>query len=82
MRMKDRLTVTIDSELAGQAKRLAHTRNTSVSGVVEESLRNTLRAPSRPVRTFVERWAGRLTVIPDDPQDQRLTALKAKYHLS
>ncbi len=82
MTMKDRLTVTIDSELAERAKRIAHTRNTSVSGLVEESLRTTLRAPTRPTRSFVERWAGRFTVSPDDPLDRRLTALKAKHRLS
>jgi hypothetical protein len=80
--MKDRLTVTIDSELAGRAKRIAHTRNTSVSGLVEESLRAALRDPTRPSRSFIERWAGRFTVTPDDPGNRRLTALKAKHRLS
>jgi len=80
--MKDRLTVTIDSELAGRAKRIAHTRKSSVSGLVEESLRAVLRAPARPTRSFLERWAGLFTVTPDDFRDRRLTGLNAKHRLS
>jgi hypothetical protein len=80
--MKDRLTVTIDAELAGQAKRTAHLRKTSVSGVVEASLRAALRAPVRPTRSFSERWTGKFTLRPDDPADARLSALKAKHHLA
>ena len=81
MSMKDRLTVTIDAELAGRAKRTAHTRKTSVSGVVEAALRTTLRTPARPARPFSERWAGKFTLRPDDPADLRLAVLKAKHHL-
>lgn len=79
MSMKDRLTVTIDAELAGRAKRTAHLRKTSVSGVVEASLRSTLRPPARPPLSFSERWAGKLSLKPDDAGDARLSALKAKY---
>ena len=79
MSMKDRLTVTIDAALAGQAKRTAHLRKTSVSGLVEASLRSTLRTPARPGRPFSERWAGKLTLRPDEPGDLRLVALKAKH---
>ncbi len=79
--MKDRLTVTIDAELAGQAKRVAHLRKTSVSGVVEASLRSALGTTVRPGLPFSERWAGKFTLRSDNPGDLRHSALKAKYHL-
>ena len=79
--MKDRLTVTIDAELAGRTKRTAHLRKTSVSGVVEASLRSALRTPARPAVPFSERWAGKFTLRPDDPGDLRLSALKTKHRL-
>ncbi len=80
--MKVRLTITIDTELAGQAKRIARLRKTSVSEVVEAALRSTFRAPSRPAVSFSEHWTGRLGLRPDDPNDLRLSFLKAKHRLT
>jgi hypothetical protein len=38
MRVKDRLTVTMDAQLAAHARQVAHSRGTSVSGLLESLL--------------------------------------------
>lgn len=81
MRMKDRITVTIDTELAGHAKRAAHLRGTSVSSLVESTLRKALEGQVRPDRPFAARWAGRFTVASGGDSDARLEGLKAKHGL-
>jgi hypothetical protein len=81
MTMKDRLTVTIDSNLAASVRRTAHLRKTSVSGVVEDSLRTSLQGGQRTRRPFVERWAGRFSVAAASSENPRLDALKSKYGL-
>ncbi len=81
MNMKDRLTVSIDSNLAASVRRAAHLRKTSVSGVIEDSLRTALQNNRRPKRPFVERWAGRFSVATASSEDSRLDALKSKYGL-
>ena len=79
--MKVRLTVTIDAAPAIRAKRAAQIRKTSVSGVVEESLRAALQGRSGPAKPFGERWVGHFTVVPEDSADRRLAVLKAKHGL-
>lgn len=82
MHMKDRLTVTVDAELAAHARQVAHSRGTSVSGLLESLLREALA--SRPKRSpaFADRWSGRFSVTPNTSGDARLTALKAKHSLA
>jgi len=79
--MKDRLTVSIDSNLAASVRRTAHLRKTSVSGVIEDSLRTSLQSNRRPKRPFVERWAGRFTVAAAFSDNPRLDAIKSKSGL-
>jgi hypothetical protein len=81
MQMKDRLTVTVDAELAAHARQVAHRRGTSVSGLLESLLREALA--SRPKRSiaFADRWSGRFSVKPNPSGDARLAALKAKHSL-
>ena len=84
--MKKRITVTIDADIAKRAEQLAETRKTTVSAVIEESLRS---APDlKPYRTkksnqsFSEKWAGKLRVRTPKTPDPLLDALKAKYGLT
>ena len=82
MRMKERVTVTMDRELIVQAKRLAHRTGTSLSGLVEHSLQASLAPRTKPAGSFVERWAGKFTVREGGAEDLRLQALKAKHRLA
>ncbi len=81
MRMKDRLTVTMDAQLAAHARQVAHSRGTSVSGLLESLLREALASRPRRSRAFAERWSGQFSVTPTTPGDARQTALKAKHAL-
>jgi hypothetical protein len=84
--MKRRLTVTIDANVAKRVERLAHTRKTSVSAVIEESLRESTK-PERQPRTkkstpsFGQKWAGKLRLRTPSGADPLLDALKSKYRL-
>jgi len=81
MHMKERITVTVERDLILKAKRLAHHRGTSLSGLVASSLQASLVAKKEPAGSFVERWAGKFSVREDDSSDPRLKALKSKYNL-
>jgi hypothetical protein len=79
--VKRRVTLTIDPEVAGKAKKIAHARKTSVSALVEELIRRT------PVsleleQPFVEKWAGRFRVRKSSKSDTRLQYLKQRYGLN
>ena len=73
--------MTIDTELAGHAKRAAHFQGTSVSSLVESTLRKALKGQFRPDRPFAARWAGRFTVVASGSGDARMEGLKAKHGL-
>ena len=83
MIVRDRVTVTLERTLVTLAKRRAHARGTSVSGVVAESLRDTLQRQGRGTRapSFAERWRGRFELATDDPADVRQVHLQRKYRL-
>ncbi len=81
MRIKERVTVTLDREIVVQAKRMAHRQGKSLSGFVEASLEASLRPLPKVAGSFVHRWAGKFSVRDDDQTDQRLVALKAKHRL-
>lgn len=81
MRMKERVTVTMDRELIIRARQLAHDRGTSLSGLVESSLQASMSPRGEPTDSFVERWAGRFAVRGDGGADPPLRALKSKYRL-
>ena len=59
--MKSRVTLTIDPEIAGRAKKIAHARRTSVSALVEDLIRKTA-VPSLLDKDFVAAWAGKFQV--------------------
>jgi hypothetical protein len=66
--MKERLNLTIEADLIRLARQVAHERNTSVSALVEEHLRNLpSRAPGSGA-AFVAKWVGRLSLAPPDPE--------------
>jgi hypothetical protein len=79
--MKNRITLTMDPEVAKRAKRIAHERKTSVSALIEDLVRSTpvLRQKSRV--SFTDKWAGKLQVRESSPSDLRLKALKERYRL-
>ncbi len=54
--MKQKLTITVDSELVPSAKRYARSRGVSLSSIVENSLREV--AEDRD-ESFASRWRGR-----------------------
>lgn len=81
MQMKDRLTVTVDAKLAAHARQVAHSRGTSVSGLLEGLLREALASQTRRSIAFADRWSGQFSVTPSTSGDARLTALKAKHSL-
>lgn len=80
--MKRRITLTIDPAVTRRAKKLAHARRTSVSGLVEEFLRSAPMSAGAKAASFVERWTGRFRVARTERGDRRLEALKARYRLN
>lgn len=82
MRMKDRVTVTMNRELIVRAKRQAHRTGTSLSGLVEHSLEASLAPQTKPAGSFAERWAGQFTVREGGTEDLRLQSLKTKHRLT
>ena len=81
MRMKERVTVTVDRDLIIQAKRFAHRRGTSLSGLVENSLKASIILVPRLDGSFVDRWAGKFEVRSAESHDLRLKALISKHDL-
>ena len=73
--MKQKLTITVDSELLPIAKRYARSRGVSLSSLIEQSLREVAgeHAPS-----FASRWRGKFRAAERD-DDPRYDALAKKY---
>ncbi len=73
--MKQKLTITVDSELLPVAKRYARSRGVSLSSLIEQSLREVAgeHAPS-----FASRWRGKFQVA-EREDDPRYDALAKKY---
>ena len=72
--MKIKITLTIDEELLPKAKKYARMQGVSLSGLVENSLRN-LTTPARA--SFSSRWRGRFEAA--DREDTRYRELAKKY---
>ncbi len=77
--MKIRVTLTMDPEVSHRAKQTARRHGTSVSGLVEQLLRQSAgEAMSRKVaQPFSKRWGGKLE--PTTWKDPRSVKLRAKY---
>jgi hypothetical protein len=80
--MKDRITLTIDPAVARRAKKLARARQTSVSGLVEEFLRDAPLSGNEASESFVDSWAGRFELIVDPTPNPRRERLLAKHGLN
>ena len=80
--MKQRLNLTVEADLVRLARQVAHERNTSVSALVEEYLRNLpSRAPGSGA-AFIAKWAGRLNLAPlPEGGDPRREYLWRKFAL-
>ena len=72
--MKQKLTVTIDSQLVPVAKRFARSRGESLSSLIERSLREVVDDEST---SFASRWRGQFRASERD--DARYAALARKY---
>ena len=75
--MKNRITLTIDPEVAKRARKVVRANNTSVSALVEELLYSAPIPGGERRESFVDRWAGKFAVAEAPPDDQRMTALKS-----
>ena len=73
--MKQKLTITVDTELLPRAKRYARSRGVSLSSLVEQSLRD---LADEKTDSFASRWRGKFREagLKDDP---RYDALARKY---
>ncbi|MDO8593936.1 MAG: DUF6364 family protein [bacterium] len=80
--MKQRITLSIDPKVSARAKQLAHSRKTSVSGLVEQFLRGTPLSKGGERESFVQRWAGNFSVAPTKTADKRMRALKKRFDLT
>ena len=79
--MKARITLTIDPEVAKRAKRIAHTRRTNVSALIEDLVRNASVSASKQRPSFVDKWTGKLRLRKAHGPDPLLDALKKRYDL-
>jgi hypothetical protein len=79
--MKNRITLTMDPEIAKRAKRIAHERKTSVSALIEDLVRSTPVLARKQKESFTDRWAGKLQLRESSPSDLRLKELKKRYEL-
>lgn len=79
--MKHRTTITLDPEVIRHGKRVARARETSLSGLIEDLLREQ-GSPERYQRagSFSKRWRGKLA-LREDSSDELLRAMKAKHGL-
>lgn len=83
MRMKSRLSLTVDPEVTHRAKRYARSRNKSLSALVEELLEKVSSADGHEMvgrkTSFSDRWAGKLSV--SNKEEPRYRRLAEKYDL-
>ena len=73
--MKQKLTIAVDAELVTLARRYAKSRDTSLSVIVEQVLRE-LTNEEEP--TFARKWRGKFEAA-ERENDPRYKALETKY---
>lgn len=71
----------MDPAVARRAKRMAHARNTSVSALIEEFVRQAPLPGETKPGSFARRWGGKFRLASSDKNDPRMAALKARYRL-
>jgi len=74
--MKTKLTLTIEESLIPLSKELAKKRGTSLSTLVEESLKHQLKETTQ---SFSEKWKGAFGI--DQRLDSRRSYLSKRYKL-
>ena len=81
MRMKTRITLTVDPSVSHRAKALSRGRGMSVSSLVEHLLLREIGETAKAADTprFSTRWAGRGKL--QNKNDARFAKLKAKHGL-
>jgi len=81
MRMKNRLSLTIDPLIARKAKRVAKNQNKSLSALVEGLLSDVVRGGHKPepLASFSQRWQGKLSL--NRKSESRFEQLANKYDL-
>ena len=81
MRMKDRLSLTINPQVVRKAKLAARRQNKSLSSLVEGLLSGLVGDDSKsdPTASFSERWQGKLSL--DRKPEARFDHLAEKYDL-
>ncbi len=80
--MKQRVSLTIDPKVVRKARQIAHQRQTSVSQLVEDLLNHITHPSGREPEDLVEKWAGKLKLVPRDVHDPRREHLWRKYGLA
>lgn len=76
--MKDKLTLSVDGDVVRRAKAQAREEGTSLSSVVEESLK-IYAGPAADDAAFLRKWAGKFPLPARDPNDPKLEYLLDKY---
>ena len=80
MRMKARITLTLEPRVSHRAKAVARQRGTSLSGLVEQLLAKESGDPFRENKTpFHRKWAGKLQLA--EKSGPRFDYLQKKYGL-
>lgn len=79
--MKNRVTLTMDPEIAKKAKQIAHARRTSVSALIEDLLRAASISATKQQVSFADKWTGKLRLRTPTKPDPRFEALKKRYGL-
>ena len=77
--MKNRVTLTIDPEIVKKAKKIAHSRQTSVSALVEDLVRQTPVSSRKQESSFVEKWSGKFLLRKSAKPDLKLDYLKKRH---
>ena len=80
--MKQRVSLTIDQKVIRKARQIAHRRRTSVSQLVEDLLNHITQPSEKEPEDLVEKWAGKLKLVPRDLHDPRREHLWKKYGLA
>mgnify|MGYP000101850602 CR=1 FL=1 len=80
MRMKTRVTLTLEPRITHQAKSVARQRGTSLSGLVDQLLAKECGEPPKESEIpFHRKWGGKLRI--SDQSGPRFDYLKKKYAL-
>ena len=80
--MKQRVSLTVDPKVMRKARQIAHQRHTSVSQLVEDLLNHVTQPSAKEPEDIVEKWAGKLKLVPRDLHDPRREHLWKKYRLA